>query len=46
MKPLNEQIIMITGATDGIGKLTALELAKANALKPSQTIGEKCERKI
>ncbi len=31
MKPINEQIILITGSTDGIGKLTALQLAKQNA---------------
>jgi NAD(P)-dependent dehydrogenase (short-subunit alcohol dehydrogenase family) len=31
MKPVNEQTIFITGATDGIGKLTALQLAKQNA---------------
>src|SRR5580765_3781592 len=31
MKPVNEQTIFITGATDGIGKLTALQLAKQHA---------------
>lgn len=31
MKPVNEQTFLITGSTDGIGKLTALELAKQNA---------------
>jgi len=31
MKPINEQIILITGSTDGIGKLTALQLARQNA---------------
>ena len=31
MKTINEQIILITGSTDGIGKLTALQLAKQNA---------------
>jgi NAD(P)-dependent dehydrogenase (short-subunit alcohol dehydrogenase family) len=31
LKPINEQIILITGSTDGIGKLTALQLAKKNA---------------
>ena len=31
MKPINEQTILITGSTDGIGKLTALQLAKQNA---------------
>jgi NAD(P)-dependent dehydrogenase (short-subunit alcohol dehydrogenase family) len=30
MKPLNQQTIFITGATDGIGKLTALQLAQQN----------------
>jgi NAD(P)-dependent dehydrogenase (short-subunit alcohol dehydrogenase family) len=31
MKPVNAQTIFITGATDGIGKLAAIELAKQNA---------------
>jgi NAD(P)-dependent dehydrogenase (short-subunit alcohol dehydrogenase family) len=31
MKPINEQTILITGSTDGIGKLTALQLAKLGA---------------
>jgi NAD(P)-dependent dehydrogenase (short-subunit alcohol dehydrogenase family) len=31
MKPLSEQVIMVTGSTDGIGKLTAIELAKKGA---------------
>ena len=31
MKPLDQQIILITGSTDGIGKLTALQLAKEKA---------------
>jgi NAD(P)-dependent dehydrogenase (short-subunit alcohol dehydrogenase family) len=31
LKPINEQIMLITGSTDGIGKLTALKLAKKNA---------------
>jgi NAD(P)-dependent dehydrogenase (short-subunit alcohol dehydrogenase family) len=31
MKPLSEKIILITGSTDGIGKLTALSLAKQMA---------------
>src|SRR4051812_12712284 len=31
MKPVNTQTIFITGSTDGIGKLTALQLAKQNA---------------
>jgi len=31
MKPVNTQTIFITGATDGIGKLTAIQLAKQNA---------------
>lgn len=30
MKPLDQQIILITGSTDGIGKITALKLAKEN----------------
>jgi len=31
MKPIDQQIIFITGSTDGIGKLTALALAKQQA---------------
>ncbi len=31
MKPLDQKIILITGSTDGIGKLTALQLAKQKA---------------
>ncbi len=31
MKPVNNQTIFITGSTDGIGKLTALQLAKQQA---------------
>ena len=31
MKQISEQTILITGSTDGIGKLTALQLAKKNA---------------
>lgn len=31
MKPISEQNVLITGSTDGIGKLTALQLAKQKA---------------
>jgi NAD(P)-dependent dehydrogenase (short-subunit alcohol dehydrogenase family) len=31
MKPIHEQTILITGSTDGIGKLAALQLAKQHA---------------
>jgi NAD(P)-dependent dehydrogenase (short-subunit alcohol dehydrogenase family) len=31
MKPIIEQTILVTGSTDGIGKLTALQLAKQHA---------------
>ena len=31
MKQINDQIILVTGSTDGIGKLTALRLAQKNA---------------
>jgi NAD(P)-dependent dehydrogenase (short-subunit alcohol dehydrogenase family) len=31
MKPIDDQTIFITGSTDGIGKLTALQLAKQRA---------------
>jgi NAD(P)-dependent dehydrogenase (short-subunit alcohol dehydrogenase family) len=31
MRPLNEQVILITGATDGLGRAVAFELASAGA---------------
>lgn len=31
MRPLTEQVILITGATDGLGKAVALQLAHAGA---------------
>jgi NAD(P)-dependent dehydrogenase (short-subunit alcohol dehydrogenase family) len=31
MKPLNEQTILITGSTDGLGKIAAIQLARKNA---------------
>jgi NADP-dependent 3-hydroxy acid dehydrogenase YdfG len=31
MKPIDEQVVLVTGATDGIGKGTARELARMGA---------------
>src|SRR5258708_13920203 len=31
MRPLREQVILITGATDGLGKAVALQLARTGA---------------
>ncbi len=31
LKPLNQQVVVVVGASSGIGRSTALELAKRNA---------------
>ena len=31
MRPLVEQVILVTGATDGLGKAVAMQLARAGA---------------
>jgi short-subunit dehydrogenase len=31
MRPLTEQVILITGATDGLGKAVAMQLARTGA---------------
>jgi NAD(P)-dependent dehydrogenase (short-subunit alcohol dehydrogenase family) len=43
MKQINEQTIIVTGSTDGIGKLTALQLAK---LKASVIVHGRNEKKV
>jgi len=34
MRPLRDQVILITGATDGLGKAVAIQLARTGTSKP------------